>query len=320
MSNVEQLNPAQRRVLAELRGEGEERPSFDPGLGGHLRQRLENEISKMAAGLDKPLWASKAALSRVLSCESYHIGEEQAGFSWSTSTARGSVIHKAVQLSVGWKGPRNALELIDASIESLTRDNNSDLAWFLSECSAGELAELRAEASELVCKFLEQWPPLVPAWKPRSESRLRVELCDSKVILSGKTDLTLGTAKENTAGRLIVDFKTGRQSPHHIEDLRFYALLDTLIIGIPPFRLAGYYLDEAKFHPENVTEEVLEAALRRTVAGLTRLLELTLGLRSPQVTPNPTCGWCSLGNECSGAKEWADIRRESDDMSDVWED
>lgn len=314
-------NPAQQRVLDELRGGSTERPVFDSSLAVDLRQRLEANLAGLARALDRPLWASKQALSRVLGCEEHHVSEEQSGFTWSLSAARGSVVHKAIQLSVTWKGERNALDLIDAGIERLIDDSqNGDLGLFLRNCSDGELAELKSDTGDLVCKFLEQWPPLVPAWKPRSESRLRVELFGGKVMLSGKADLTLGAAIDNTAGRLIVDFKTGRPGPHHTDDLRFYALLDTLVIGIPPFRLASYYLDEASFHSENVGEEVLEAALRRTVAGVTRLIELNLGLRSPQITPNPACSWCTLKTSCPGAKDWDDARRQNDSdfNADSW--
>ncbi|MBI1845121.1 MAG: PD-(D/E)XK nuclease family protein [Actinobacteria bacterium] len=303
-------NPAQRRVLSELRGVGVERPTFDPALAMALRERIETSLEDLAGELDRPLWASKQALSRILGCEAHHVSEERSGFAWSLPAARGSVVHKAIQLSVTWKGEPAALDLVDAGIERLLDDAQSgDLGAFLGARSSGELAELRSDAGDLVCKFLEQWPPLLPSWKPRSESRLRVELCGGRIILSGKADLTLGTAMADTAGRLIVDFKTGRPGPHHTDDLRFYALLDTLVIGIPPFRLAGYYLDEASFHPENVTEQVLEAAARRTIAGVTRLIELQLGLRSPQITPNPACGWCALRPTCAGAEEWDLARR-----------
>lgn len=306
-------NPAQRRVLDELRGPSGARPTFDPALAPALRRRLEGALAEGAAALERPLWASKQALSRVLACEEHHLSEERSGFAWSLPAVKGTVAHKAIQLSVTWKGEPAALDLVDAGIERLIDDaGGGDLGAFLGARSPGELAELRSDAGDLVCKFLEQWPPLRPSWKPRSESRLRVELCGGKLILSGKVDLTLGAAVADSAGRLIVDFKTGRPGPHHIDDLRFYALLDTLVIGIPPFRLAGYYLDEARFHAENVTDALLEAATRRTIAGVTRLMELELGLRSPQVTPNPTCSWCTLRITCPGAREWEETRGHDD--------
>lgn len=313
----EVLNPAQQRVIDELRSPGVERPEFEPDLAFRLREQLEMKLTPLTRQLDRPLRVSKQALQRVLGCELHHVTEEEVGFSWSLPSVRGTVVHKAIQLSVTWRSEPNALDLVVAAIDRLIDDpNGGDLAAFLDSCSPGEVAELTSEASDLVCKFLEQWPRLLPSWKPRSESRMKCELLDGRVILNGKADLTLGVAEGNKAGRLIVDFKTGHSRAQYGEDLRFYALIDTLCMGIPPFRLACYYLDEASSHRQDVTEEVLEASLRRTVAGVLRLTELTLGLRSPELTPNPSCNWCSLHTSCSGAEEWRLSR--VDQHEDVW--
>ena len=72
-------------------------------------------------------------------------------------------------------------------------------------------------------------------------------------------------------------------------------------MGVPPFALVGYYLDSGTFTQEEVTEDVLEAAVRRTVAGVTKLVELQLGLRSPSRTANVTCRWCRLRDDCDVA-------------------
>jgi hypothetical protein len=103
------------------------------------------------------------------------------------------------------------------------------------------------------------------------------------------------------AGRVVVDLKTGRRQRVHADDLRFYALLDTLRVGVPPFSLVGYYLDEGAFALEQVTADTLEAARRRTVDGTTRLAHLAAGLRSPSATPGPTCRWCRLRDACPEA-------------------
>jgi len=66
-------NPAQRRVLSELRGVGVERPTFDPALAMALRERIETSLEDLAGELDRPLWASKQALSRILGCEAHHV-------------------------------------------------------------------------------------------------------------------------------------------------------------------------------------------------------------------------------------------------------
>ena len=103
---------------------------------------------------------------------------------------------------------------------------------------------------------------------------------------------------------LIVDFKTGGRYSTHVDDLRFYALLEAIRSGVPPFRVASYYLDSATFHHEDVDLDVLDVALARTIAGVTKVAELHLGDREPTIAPGPTCGFCSLRSECEGARQW----------------
>ena len=71
-------------------------------------------------------------------------------------------------------------------------------------------------------------------------------------MLSGKVDLTVGRADGLRAGKVLVDLKTGGFSPSHREDLRFYALVETLRLGVPPRLLATYYLDGGRLQQEAV--------------------------------------------------------------------
>ena len=99
-------------------------------------------------------------------------------------------------------------------------------------------------------KFLECFPPLRAAWRPVTESRLIVELCGSRIRVQGKVDLTIGTADGLRAGKVIIDLKSGVASTSHRDDLRFYALLETIRIGVPPRLIASYYLDQGIAHTE----------------------------------------------------------------------
>jgi hypothetical protein len=105
---------------------------------------------------------------------------------------------------------------------------------------------------------------------------------------------------------LIVDFKTGRMQRMHIDDLRFYALLETLRVGVPPFRLATFSLDSGTWVAEDVDEDILLATVRRVVAGVRKLAELgplATDSRQPLLTPGPACRWCPAGPECPGARQ-----------------
>jgi hypothetical protein len=211
------------------------------------------------------------------------------------------VAHRAIQLSVGRPDSPSPLRLVDDALERLADDPTMRIADYLLGLTDAERAELRAEVGELVGSFLELWPPLERGWRPQTEASRRFELFDSMVIFSGKLDLTLGAPDGLRAGRVIVDLKTGTRHAGHVDELRFYALLDTLRCGVPPFRLVRYYLDAGDHAHEDVTEDVLEAAVRRTVGATRRLIELRLGLRSAVVNPNPACRWCCIRAECDGA-------------------
>jgi hypothetical protein len=307
---VAELNPAQREVLEALRAPDRPRPRYEPGLRHALRRHLEGELAPLAALLDRPAFVSKRALADVLACEAHHVAQVAADFEWNVAVARGVVVHRAIQLGVFRRDDPAPLELVDDALERLADDPDAAVADYLLGLPEPERAELRSAASEVVSAFVELWPPLPRRWVPRTETPLRAELCGGTVVLSGRVDLSLGAPDGEQAGRVLVDLKTGAPTAGHLHDLRFYALLETLRCGVPPLRLASSYLEEGRLAVEDVDEDVLEAAVRRTVQGVRAVLELRLGLRSPSVTPNPACRWCPAREGCEGAARWEEVRLE----------
>ena len=85
---------------------------------------------------------------------------------------------------------------------------------------------------------------------------------DGAIVLGTRSDLTLGTADQ----KVIIDVKSGGLHTSHREDLRFYALVEALRSGMAPRRLATYSLAAARADVEDVSEGVLQAAVRRVVA------------------------------------------------------
>ena len=146
-------------------------------------------------------------------------------------------------------------------------------------------------------KFLECFPPLRKRWRPVTESRVRVELCDGRIVMGGKIDLSLGRAEGTRAGKVVIDLKTGGFVPAHVDDLRYYALIETIRIRAPP-RLVASYLDQARAHPEIVTESVLRAAVARTTDGARRLHALRHEGAEPTRRAGPACRWCPLLDDC----------------------
>jgi hypothetical protein len=305
---VAELNPAQREVLDALRAPDQPRPEYEPGLRVGLRRHLEEELAPLAALLERPVFVSKRALGDVLACEAHHVAQTATPFEWNVAMARGIVVHRAIQLGVFRRDAPPPLELVDDALERLADDPDASVADYLLALPEAERAELRGAASEVVSAFAELWPPLPRRWLPRTETSLRAELCGGVVVLSGRVDLSLGAPDGARAGRVLVDLKTGATAPGHLHDLRFYALLETLRCGVPPLRLASSYLEEGRLAVEDVDEDVLEAAVRRTVRGVRAVLELRLGLRSAAVTPNPACRWCPARADCEGAARWEEVK------------
>jgi hypothetical protein len=213
------------------------------------------------------------------------------------------VAHKAIELGVSWHGEPVPTDLEDESLARLSQGTDS-IGDFLRTCGEADRAELRGQATDRVTTFFDCFPPLKPVWRPVPESKVRVELLDSRVVLSGKIDLSIGRANGTTAGKVLIDLKTGGFAPAHLDDLRFYALLETIKIGTPPRLLASYYLEEGRPHTEVVTDGLLHAALARTVDGVARMLELRTAGRAPTKRTGPPCRWCPALATCREGTAW----------------
>ena len=299
MDDEAEHNPAQAEVLAALGARRHERPEFDPRLRHDLRAELEDRLAPVAERLPdgEVLWVSKHLLSSVHGCEGLYLAREEEDFAWSPQTARGSVSHKAIELSISWRGDPSAGELVDEAMARLIA-SDARIADYLGGLREGERAELHGESAERVNMFLECFPRLEPRWRPVAESRLRADLNGDRIVLSGKVDLTVGRAEGLRAGKVLVDLKTGAFSPAHREDLRFYALVETLRLGVPPRLLATYYLDGGRLQQEPVSEPLLRGALERVVDGAGAAVSLLHEGREPVLKAGPPCRWCPQRETC----------------------
>jgi hypothetical protein len=307
------LNPAQQDIADRLRGDRSNRPSFDAELRHHLRARLEHGMAPAVAALPSTtsIVVSKNRLSGVHGCETRYLHDD---FAWSVPAARGRVAHKAIELSLNWRREIVPLVLVDEALGRL-EEGEDDFARWLQGLGEVERAELRAEANDRVVKFLECWPPLPRAWRPVTEAVVRQDLCDERIVLRGKVDLTLGAADGLVAGKVLVDLKTGAVKTAHLDDLRFYALVETLRLGTPPLRLGTYYLDQGRLVPEDVTEALLHSTVERVVAGVETMVELETKARPPTRRTGPACGWCPLLDACDDGRGW--LAQRDPDLADA---
>jgi hypothetical protein len=306
----EPLTPAQQETLEQIRPPAEERPTYRSTLRLDLLHRLEGALVDVADDLDDALWVSKRTLQAVHGCEASHEAEQSQPFEYTVPTARGQVFHKAVELSVHLGAKRHPLELVDEAVASLMAKENK-LADFLQTTGEIDRAELRSECGALVTAFLDTFPPLRAAWRPTTESPRRVPLLRDKIVLFGRFDLTLGGPVDTTAGRVILELKTGRPTSQHQDDLRFYALLETLVTGVPPLLVASFYVDAGRVYTERVDEPALEAAVRRTIDGVQRLAALRAGEVEPRRVPGPPCRWCSIAHDCEIGARWMEEQDEA---------
>jgi hypothetical protein len=215
-------------------------------------------------------------------------------------------------LLLNWRGEPVPVDLVDEAFERAVDDDPSLGPW-LAALDEGDRADLRAVAVDQVVKFQESFPPLDPRSAPTVESRMRWPL-DGPVVLSGRADLVIGRVvggpERPESRKVIVDLKTGWVNHQHREDLRFYALIETLRVGVPPRKLASFYLDAGDAVVEDVTEGVMRSALRRTIDAVDAEIALRFEGRDPVKRPGRPCRWCRLAEDCDEGRAFLDAEAE----------
>lgn len=303
------LNPAQQRVLDDLLGWREPRPPADADGDRRWSQRLE-ECLAPAAALVPPggeLWLNKSKLD-ALDCDGRFLDQQDEPFAWSVPLLRGRMAHTAIELDHYGRRERRVEEVVAGAWERLATERGSH-GDFLAELGGVAADDLRGQTAEAVREFRECFPPLPEPVEVRAEVAFRARLCGGKITLAGRPDFALGRPQHAGQRRLLLlDFKTGRRQPlQHRADMRFYALLATLKYGVPPFRVATYYLDEAGWEAEDVDADVLEAAVRTVDAKARRAARLEFD-RPPdgelRLVAGPACNWCGRAPSCPARAAW----------------
>jgi len=304
------LTPVQERTLVELM-RMDPLPVFDRGLVDDLRADLERRLAPLVSGLGdgEMMWLSKGKLSDLHSrCEGLflanHLGEGEFELGWQL--ALGNVTHRAIGISVNLPQRADA-ELVEAAMGQIRRDDPA-FDEFCRGLTEADLAALESEAVERMLLFRATFPPLQKAWSPAVEPSLKVPLAGERVVLSARPDLVLGgddPEEPMRARRLVIELKTGARRPEYDDDLRFYALVATLRLGVPPFRVATVFLDDGSWNAQPVTPDTLESAVRRVGGGAERIGAL-VGGEDPALRPGPWCGWCPRSETCPESPHRAD--------------
>lgn len=289
------LTPTQQRTLDLIRRDPEPLVFPEPFVQGLLAEATAAvaELSERLQG--ESLWVSKGFLAKVHGCEVRHLAPDD--FAWKPSTAAGFVAHKAIELSLNWRGEPHPAAVVDDAMARLA-DQPDNRGAYVAGLSDGEWAELRSRAIDRTTKFLQDFPPLPMGAQPVLEAAARWKPAGT-IELTGKVDLVVGRPTGRESRLLIIDFKSGNRSHHHRDDLRFYALVQTLRQQVPPRKLVTYYLDYAESDVEDVTEGLLHSALARTLEGIERHIELTVERRPPEKRVGVACRWCALQAGCA---------------------
>ncbi|MDW3213875.1 MAG: PD-(D/E)XK nuclease family protein [Ilumatobacteraceae bacterium] len=289
-----ELSPLQHKTLGLLRRAADP-VVFDTAFIASLRADVDEAFEGFRERLgDESIFLSKHRVSSVLGCEVQHLHDDE--FSWSPAVAGGQVAHRAVQLMINWRGDPVPADVVDEALARLADDDSSIGDW-IEGLSEADLADLRGFAVDKLIKFQECFPPLDRRAAPTVESSVRWPV-DGPIVLSGKVDLTLGRPAGAESRKVIIDLKTGWVSPKHREDLRFYALVETLRTQIPPRKIASFYLDAGEPVVEDVTERVLLTASRRMLDAANAEIELRVEGRAPVKRPGVSCKWCPLQDDC----------------------
>lgn len=325
-SRLVELTWLQRKTLGVLRAGAP--VVFDEQFVDELCADVTHQLDEFAARLgtgprhaaahDTELFISKHRLAGVFGCEVQHLLPDD--FSWNAAIAGGQVAHRAVELYLNRRVDAHPAALIDEAFEQLAASERG-LGDYLAGLPESERALLRSTAVNKLVTFQECFPPMPQAARVRTESAIRWPVT-GPIVLSGKVDLLIGA---NLTGResrkVIVDLKTGWAAARHRDDLRFYALVETLRTRVPPRKLASYYLDAGEATAEDVTEGTLRAAARRTLDGINRVIELRVEGAEPVRRPGVPCRWCPLAarGECAdGAAYLAGRSAEADGDDEPW--
>jgi CRISPR/Cas system-associated exonuclease Cas4 (RecB family) len=306
---VDRLTPTQLKTLEALR-RAPEPVAFDPDLVTDIRTEMRIALDEFTERLqpNQDLWVSKHKLATVLECEENHLIPDD--FEWKPSTAKGQVAHRAIQLTLSWRGEPNPSDLVDEAMARLADEERGIGAWIAALSPADE-ADLRGQSVERLTKFMECFPPLDKRSNPMTESSIRWPN-DGPIVLSGKVDLVMGRPRGDEASKVIIDLKTGRPNVRHRQDLGFYALLETLVRSVPPRKLATFYLDAAEAQAEDVSERLLRSAVRRTLDGIHRIIELQAEGRPPVRRAGVTCRWCPLADTCDEGQAYLSSQATTD--------
>jgi hypothetical protein len=304
--------PAGAEILDLIRRPDIERSDIDHSIAPTIRRELESAADEHLP-LDHPVRINKETVRRALRCEAHlvaHLGRDVEPP--TAAMIRGALVdrlfaQRMVGFPIGADPVSDALAAADASDDRRLRALWDDL-------EPSEQEELRSSVTDMAEKLSSRWPPLPPGAYPRLQNTARIELCDGQIILSGRVDLALGRPSAEKVGTTLIDVKAGTHRLDDRDDAGWYAILETLRSGAPPFQVGNYYVPSGELDLKPVTVEDLQRATRRVADAIARVVRIAAG-GTPRRSPGPLCPWCPAYEACEEGQQHI---RDRDEATGEW--
>ncbi len=151
MSETE-LNAMQQAVLEALGKEPDWVPIPREVIEG-IRTQLHDGLADIAPRLtpENALWVSKHKLTTVHGCEANHLAG-LTGFEWTLGNVKGTVLHKAVELGLNWRGVIVPADVVDEALAQLEKDaavSDAAVARMNQATPVSSYEQARSQLSEI---------------------------------------------------------------------------------------------------------------------------------------------------------------------------
>jgi len=286
-------------VLRVLRGDPSSRPAPDRALVAAARSHLEAAAAAWAEAVPAGVVVrvTKDAVTSVRRCEARHLADlagRRAPVQPVPALVRGRLVDALFRqvATIGWVGDDPVADALAACAAEGEPEGAS-----LDGLADADRAKVQAEVIAASAALVAAWPRLPAGAGLRTQERVLVPLGGGRVVLSGRPDLAIGRPTRRRAGVLVVEAKSGRFRPAHLEELRFYALLEALRWGVAPFRVVVWSLGDGRIEAVEVDSDLVWSETLRVADAITRLTRLAAG-EAPRTSANPLCPFCPLVDRC----------------------
>jgi hypothetical protein len=256
-------------LVFRLRAAVNRRPRVDRGLAAGLREWLEDGVGPAVSDWPAnrpPLRVDRRALANALSPGAEN--DPPGAAVLTTSRLRGALVNVLFRQIVT---SGTVDDPIEDGLAALAAAGREGLVHAFAALEAPEKQALASELGAQVGQIRADWRPIPSGWLPRTTEWMSIPLAGGRVLLTDLADLVVGTPSSGVASVCLVAVRSGERRDQDRPDAHFRALLETVRSGAAPFAVATYYPRHGDLDLDPVDDEILTAAVRRTLDGLAEL-------------------------------------------------